>query len=628
MIKIYDNSLKPKAILENAYGISYEKGFNEIWTAAFSLPLDDPKNIEVEPLDYAEVTDNINGEYIGLFRVIPSVTKKSDNDLSITYQLEHVLATLLDDILFMYHQVDGLPTKDSLQYIIDRQNTKRWKLGTVAITRYFSYKFENDNLLSGLFSIPKPFDVPYQWTWDTTSYPWTLNLVAPETAVTCEIRYSKNQRGIEKEEDPTVTFNRIYPLGYGEGDNILKINSVNNGVPYLEDAESISKYGLRQYIFSDKRFENASTLKASAQALLNEWKVPKVTYKVSAADISSITGEDADKLKMGRLVRMVDPDLGTIEARILKESKSDMLGSPGDIQLEIASKTEDLSTTYADLTRRQQINELYAQGNTCMDSHDFEDNADSTNPATMMFYLPDELVKLNRLDLTFECTNFRAYSKAAETTSTTTKTTTSGGGQSVTSGSGGSVVATSSSGGGTSVSSGSGGGTTATSSNFIEQHLMSGVPENAVGTTNYGNHLHEVVIPGHNHDVTIGNHTHSVSIGNHTHSVSIGNHSHTVDISPHSHSVDIPGHGHNLIYGIYKHPILPTQTTIKVDGITVPFTEINGDIVDLVPYLAKETNGSIKRGSHKIEITPNDLARISAQVTSQFFIQSRGQYSL
>jgi phage minor structural protein len=629
LIKILNQNRQPVAILENAYSIGYEKSFNALWTASFSLPLNDEKNAECQSLYFVEVTDN--DDYIGLFRIIPSNTVKSESTNEVKYQCEHVLSTLLDDVLFLYHQNDNLTTRDNLQYVIDKQTTKRWQLGTVGMTRYFSYKWENENLLSALFSAPKPFDVAYQWTWDTQTYPWTLNLVVPESEVTCEIRYGKNQKSIEREVDPTVIFNRIYALGYGEGDNQLTIKSINGGIPYVEDAESIAKYGLRSYIWVDKRFESSDTLKANAQALLTQWKVPKVTYKASAADISSITGEDVDKLKMGRIVRIVDDDLGTIEARIMKESKGDLTGNPGDISLEIANKVEDLSTTQADLTRRQQINDLYSQGATSMLAYSFDDNCDPDDPAVINFYLPEEMVKINKLELTFKTLEFRAYSRATKGGGSSTVTSQSGGAVSVSSESGGSVSTSTENGGQSTQTSSSGGGTTVTSALSSPGFYLYSSTRLPLTDATLENHYHAVEVTdelNHNHSVTIPSHSHSVTVPSHAHSFTVPAHTHTVSIPAHSHDLTLPNHIHEIEYGIYKMADKPTSILIEVDGNAVSFSGVEGENIDLIPYLTKEVGGMIRRGWHSVTLSPNDLGRISANVISQFFIQSRGQYTL
>lgn len=628
MIKILNQNRQHVAYLENAFNIGYEKTFNQIWGASFSLPLNDPKNEECKALYYVEVYDN--DEYIGFFRIIPKRTVKNESTETVTYQCEHVLATLLDKSIFKYVQRDNWMTSTILSFLLNMQHIKHWKLGHVSFTRYFSYKWENDNLLSALFSVPKPFDQQYQWTFDTQSYPWTLNLVAPENTVTCEVREKKNLVGLEIEENPMGIYNRIYPLGYGEGDNQLTIESVNGGIPYVEDAESVAKYGVREYIWVDKRFEDASLLMASAEALLAKWKEPIVSWRISAADLSKITGEDIDKLKMGRIVRLSVEGFPVTDLRIIKESKPDTKGQPWNVQLEIGNLNADFGTTQADLERRQQINELYAQGATNILFIPYNDNADPDHPVEMKFYLPEEFVKLNKLLLSFVMDKFRAYERAIGGGGSIVKSTSSGGGSQQTSSSGGGVATSTESGGGSSQTSSAGGGTSSTTSEktFVQLNVITGVPENAIGSDNYGNHLHEVQIPGdvfdHSHTFTIGAHTHTVTIPAHSHNFTIPNHSHTVTIPAHTHDITLPDHTHEIQFGIFKLNNTPSRVTITVDGNTVPYTATNGDNINLIPYLSKDSEGKVNRGWHKVTITPNDLGRINAQIYTQFFIQSRG----
>jgi phage minor structural protein len=633
LIKILNQSRQLVAILENAYGISYEKRLNEIWGVSFILPLDDPKNTECQPLNYVDVTDDITGEYLGLYRIVPSQTKKNEAANEVTYECDHVLSTLLDDVLFDYHQNTNLTTRDNIEYILAQQSTQNWRLGTCDFTRYFSYKWEDENgLLGPLFSIAEPFDVQYEWTFDTTVYPWTLNLVAPSTQVACEIRYGKNLAEIERDVDPANIVNRIYPKGYGEGVNQLTIAKVNGGVPYLENADSMAKYGRKAYVWVDRRFEDAASLKASAQALLNEWSTPKVTYRVKAVDLSSITGVDADRLRVGRIVRIVDPDFGTFEARIVSEKKGDIYGAPGDIELEIANKSADLGTTQADIERRQQVNEVYAQGATNLLAYSYNDNADQDNPAEIVFFLPDEMVRLNKLSLWYETVSFRAYEKGAEAGGKTTVTSSSGGGTSSTSSSGGGVSSTTESGGGTSQTSSAGG------EHVHKMFSATGFsaasdPNNSVALRCANNqyiYVDSDTAAGIEYytEGSSGVHSHSYTTPVHSHAFSTPHHSHDFTTPHHSHQVVIENHEHPLIFGIFKLQQKPTAVTIRVDGNLVQYSNISGNDIDLVPYLSKDADGKIARGRHVVSITPDDLGRISAQINTQFFIQSRGNYTL
>lgn len=620
MLRVFNQRLEPTAFVENAYDISYEKTFNQIWGASFSLPLNDYKNRYCTELNYIEIVDE--EEYIGLFRIVPKSTVKNENSKEVTYTLEHVLATLLDKSIFGYRQTTNITTKENLQLLINMQVEKHWKLGRVDFTRYFSYKWENVNLLSAIFSIPQVFDEEYQWTWDTKSYPWTLNLVVPDTEPTCEIRERYNLIDLQVEEDPMGIYNRIYPLGYGEGDNQLTIKKVNNGIPYVEDASSIAEHGLREYIWADTRFEDPNSLMASAKALLKEWKKPKVSWSITAADLSRITGLSKDKFKEGKVVRINVDDFPITDLRIKKENKADVKGQPWNVSLELGNLKGDLVTTETDLERRQQINELYAQGATNISNYSYNDNADAENPAEILVYFPNEIVRLNKAILSYKTEEFRVYGRATKGGgSVVQSSTTSSGGanvQSTTTAAGGATVQT-------------------TDSKGKHRHKMFRFVTDTESTDPPGNFLNYVAVadqdglsaagffaPGNPLDLYTeeesGEHSHSVPIPAHSHglTISIPNHVHGFNIT-------IPDHVHELEFGIYKLQQMPTKVTIKIDGNVVPITAINGDNIDIIPYLSKDNSGKVNRGWHSIQVTPNDLGRINAQTYTQFFIQSRGE---
>jgi phage minor structural protein len=610
LIKTLDLQRNVTAILENAKGISYTKINNQIWKASFILPINDPKVDKVKLLKYVEVYDE--GDYVGLFRIIPKKTSKSS--LFVSFECEHVLSTLLSSTLFKDHQLTNLLTNEVLLYLLNQQKEKHWKLGKVEITRYFHYLWENENLLSAIFSVTKPFDEQYRWTWDTTSYPWTLNLVRQNTEPVCRIKEGHNLIDFEIEENPMSVFNRIYPLGYGEGVNQLTIESVNNGIPYIEDAESIAENGIIETTWADKRFEDAALLKASAEALLKKWKEPIVSWVVRAADVSSITGAKIDKLKEGNVVRLELDDYPNVDLLIMKEHRPDTEGDPGNTQLEIGSLTEDLSTTQADLERRQKINEVYAQGATNAYVVPLDQNCDPDNPAVFKFYIYEDFRKINKLDLTFETTNFEGYIKAMESAGQIVESSTTE--------SGGSVVKTE-----TTESAGEVVYSQSYTSEFSSPtfFLYSSPPVGVgTGTTpRYEEHYHAVEVE----DDRL-NHAHLVPIQIH-----IPGHAHpvTIRIPAHTHpfSINIEGHTHPITYGLFKNPDLPTAIEIKVDGNVVNHDSLTGENLDLTPYLEKAADGNISRNRWAtIEIKPNDLAKIRANLFVQMFIQSRGSHSL
>ena len=608
--QIFNRDMKRLAYLDNAIAVGYGLETNSLWTATFTLPADDPKNEYCSPLNYVEIFDG--DERIDLFRIIGEDLERSDGATRF-YDCEHVLATLLSDVLFQYHQCGGLGVKtaDVLNYILARQTKQNWKLGDCDFTRYFEYNWENSTLLAALFAVPECFDSEYLWSWDTTVYPWTLSLTVPADTLKSEIRYAKNMTNIKKTTDATSIANRVYALGYGEGVNQLTIEAVNGGVPYVEDALSIERYGLCSTILVDSRYQVAENLKAYAEQILAGLKEPYISYEIGAIDLHRLTGDSFSKFRPGEVVRVVDEADGiNLRTRIVRVEKSDAEGDPGSVTVTIANKTQDIAGSISDLQSRALISETYAQGATNQQIYNFSDNADATHPAKLQLYISDSVVRINKMLLNIEFEAFRAYEKAI-----------GGGGGQTTSGGGGQ---TTSSGGGQTSSA-----TALESSNVLPSQTSGqavhnhGISRNAkLATTSDGQTIdgYETFVwsgahthPAHTHKLSA--HTHEVN--DHTHTVK----AHTHTVSNHTHTVQ--DHTHAIEFGIYEGQ-RASKATIKVDGKEIPAPSSYSDI-DIVEYLETDDSGKIRRNAwHTIEILPDTMSRIVGAVFAQTFCNSRG----
>ncbi|MBD9865546.1 phage tail protein [Enterococcus faecalis] len=671
MLMAMDLKREYTAVLDNAYQVSYEKIENQIGNLEFSMPLDDPKNEFLQEMLWVELTDNEN-EYIGLYRVMPSTVRKDASNNSITYTANEALCTLLDTVLFGYHELVNRKTVDVINYLLNKQRTKHWVLKKCEFTRYFSYAWENENgLADALFSIPQAFDEDYMWQWNTKVYPFELSLVKPPKEPIARIQEGYNMQGFEIERDPNNLVNRVYPLGAGEGVNQINIKSVNKNIPYVEDAKSIKEHGLVEYVWVDQRFTVPQALKDNAINMLKKWAQPKISWDVTAADLLKLTDEplSIDKLRQGTVIMINTDDFGSINLRIKKETKQDVFGAPQDIQLELGNLSDDFTTTMSDLKRKQEINETYSQGATNILNYSYQDNCEKAYPAEIEFFLDDDVFHVNTVELTFKTKRYRGYTKAVKGGGATVKSTSAGGASTQTSSAGGGSVVSSSAGGGGSTTSGSGGGSyqggstntdggsaQTSSANGSHDHLMFNVIQGPPQTlpkitlraggggeiytearggtfrtaSAADNHTHTVNVPSHSHrfNIDIPAHSYVVSIPNHTHSISVPSHSHQVRIPAHTHQITLPDHSHPLEWGIYEAPSSATSVDIVVDGTTIPVHDTSQQRLNIVNYLRKTSGGKISRGNHTIKIIPNKLARIEAQVICRVFIQSQlgGQF--
>ena len=617
MVEIFDKARKRIAIAENAYDIVEDQKINALWYLSFSLPFDDSKNAYCLPFNYVRCD---GGE---LYRIMPSAVSITETG-GIAYQCEHVLATLLDNVLFGYHVVGnlGVYTADCINYVLDHQLTKNWILYECEFARQFEYGWEQETLLSALFSIASPLS-GYMWETDTSVYPWRLSLrnLGARTMPELYIRYAWNMLSFEENRDPQQVCTRLYPLGYGEGVNQLNISSINNGVPYLQSPQDyIEKYGIVERIWIDRRYEDVESLKSAAEVMLAELQEPVRQFTIGFAELDS---SDYNVARIGKRMRVEHPDTGEkIDTYItgIKYTRGDITTS----SITVANRSTDIASSVADMADRQRIEQAYAQGATQLYAQSLQANCDSKNGAIINFYIPPDMRVINKIEAKIRVGSFRAYSKATDTEDAHTSTSTSGGGSTQASTSGGGSTQTTTSGGGQTSSA-----TALESSNVLPNQTTGqavhnhGIPDECrIAIVDERN----TVIGGKNW-VPSGAHTHpehTHTVQDHSHSVTIPSHSHNVTIPAHSHDVTIPAHGHEITPGIYFYGN-PKRFDVYVNNRLRASVEKVDEELDLTPYLVDDDSKLIPRGQWlSVEIRPDDLAYASIDLYVQGFVQSRG----
>lgn len=613
-LEIYDMNRVPVCMLQNAFDIQEQQSLNALWYLDFKLPATDAKNEFCNAYWYARFND---GE---LYRMFPNGYNDASDLPYYSYHCEHVLATLLNKVMPGIVTMGGYyqPTPDVLRAILAKQDTQDWVLGECDFSRRFEYGFEKENLLAALFSVPQCFDEDYIWTFETKGYPWVLNLkrLNKNAEPVLNVRYGYNRLSYNRQPDYTNHVTKLYAYGSGEGVNQLNINKFTNGLGYiLADKEHIEKYGIRESIWVDRRYENEETLYAAAQSMLSELCDPITSY--SCGFIGDV--------KVGEVVNIIDYEQTYVVKKIIT------YGDIDDIQYELSNKQPTLASTIADLANRQRIETTYSQGATNIYSISFVDNADANNGLDCDFYMPRSMRFVNKVVAKIKYDSFRAYSGTTEQGGSISSTSAAGGQISSTSESGGG--GTSAAGGGQSKTSASGGGATESTNQFdlasdtgtygiISLTGYSGLTSTTSGHSHkVPDHMHRIRVTNfaHKHSVTIPSHRHSFEIDDHVHELPA--HTHSFSLPAHSHTFELPSHKHDIEPGIHRYGN-PTQVELKVNGNSKGFFEDRSFEVDITEWLAND-DGMISRGSFQtLSVIPNDIAHISVSLTVIGFIQS------
>lgn len=119
------------------------------------------------------------------------------------------------------------------------------------------------------------------------------------------MRRGLNLSAINTTIDSYDYYTQILPIGK---DN-LRISSVNDGSPYLQNFQYSTK--IRTYIWEDTSYEDASTLKEDAVKKLNDLSKPKISYDVQVRDLANMSEEySLMSYTIGDTIELVDSITG------------------------------------------------------------------------------------------------------------------------------------------------------------------------------------------------------------------------------------------------------------------------------------------------------------------------------
>lgn len=336
-----------------------KQGINTINSFTFTIyPNNEGYNL-INPLStLVKVLNTKTNKYEFIGRVLSPTHSMSSNGLvSKSYVCESELAYLLDTYQ-SYEEIHNATVRGYLERLIQVHNAntdinKQFVVGNVnvidnndSLYRYVAYDSTKKNIDDDLIGkLGGELQVRYENDIRYLDYLQEIGKVC-----TAEIRLAKNLQDIEQNIDVNGYCNRLVVLGTklnttdDEGnevdtENRLTIESVNGGIRYIDDEESIAKYGIiqGQVIYDD--VTDAKNLFTKGQKyLLNQRLI--ISNKVNALDLSLI-GIDIDSFEVGNYYPLKHEILG-IDDTVRIVEKSISIDSPHTSTITLGDLEKDI----------------------------------------------------------------------------------------------------------------------------------------------------------------------------------------------------------------------------------------------------------------------------------------------
>lgn len=344
---------------DNRISGTIKQGINCINSFTFTIyPNNEGYNL-INPLStLVKVLNTKTNKYEFIGRVLsPTHSMNSNGLVSKTFICESELGYLLDTYQ-SYEEIHNVTVKGYLERLIlvhnaNTDSNKQFTVGNVnvidnndSLYRYIAYDSTKKNIdddlidkLGGELQIRYENDIRY------LDYLQEIGKVC-----NTEIRLAKNLQDIEQNIDVSGYCNRLVVLGSklkttdDEGNEVdteqrLTIESVNNGIRYIDDEESIKKFGViqGQVIFDDVT-DVKNLFSKGKKYLLNQRLI--ISNKVNALDLSLI-GIDIDSFEVGNYYPLKHEILG-IDDTVRIVEKSISIDSPHTSTITLGDLEKDI----------------------------------------------------------------------------------------------------------------------------------------------------------------------------------------------------------------------------------------------------------------------------------------------
>jgi len=323
-----------ESVLENAYDIIVTGEVNGADTLEFKLPYSDAKRLTLDNEKAVQIVSDI-------YRIRTITDEKGSGGSAVTSVYAEAA----------FYDLAYSAEKQTVEYNADKPDVPMryalqgtgWSLGTVTVTTLRTWKCEEKNALAILRKVQDIHggDLVFD---NGNKIVHLLTFSGKESGAL--FAYKKNLNSIKRVVDTRSLVTRLY--AYGKDG--MTFSLINGGKEYVEDYTYSSE--VRVSTLDCSNFTNPYQMLEFAKMRLAEYSKPRVSYVLSAMDLSVLTGYEHEDWALGDIVTVDDRDLNlTIQTRIIGRQYN--LQEPWKTVLELSSKLRELGDSSSDTTADQ-----------------------------------------------------------------------------------------------------------------------------------------------------------------------------------------------------------------------------------------------------------------------------------
>lgn len=312
-----------ESVLERAYDIVVTGEVNGADTLEFKLPYSDEKRLTIDNEKSVQIVDDT-------YRIRTLTDEKaSDGSIVTSVYAEAAFYDLAYSAEKEPQEYNAALAEEPMRYALAGTG---WSVGTVDVRTLRTWSCEDDNALAILRSVQSIHGGDL--VFDSKNRLVHLFVFSGKVSGAL-FAYRKNLNSIKRVVDTRSLITRLYAVGK-DG---MTFASINGGKSYVEDYTYTSE--IRVSTLDLSNFTNPYQMLEFTKMRMAEYGKPRVSYVLSAMDLSVLTGYEHEQWNLGDIVTVDDRDLNiTLQTRIIRRQYN--LQEPWKTVLELSSKLREL----------------------------------------------------------------------------------------------------------------------------------------------------------------------------------------------------------------------------------------------------------------------------------------------